>query len=98
MNTLHYQSVISVNNRNILGINDFGNKKFIRFYTTSGKKTRSFGVIKIFDVLSEPKRVVSVVFLTLLALAGYYGGKVIWDRYHPPPVKGFLNRTYRIVP
>ena len=53
------------------------------------------GSYKIFDVLSEPKRVVSVVFLTLLALAGYYGGKVIWDRYHPPPVKGFSYRTVR---
>ena len=53
------------------------------------------GSYRIFDILSEPKRVVSVVFLTLLALSGYYGGKVIWDRYHPPPVKGFPHRTVR---
>ena len=39
---------------------------------------------------SEPKRVVSVVGLVLLAIAGYHVYDWAWDKTHPPPAKGFL--------
>ena len=39
---------------------------------------------------SEPKRVVSVVGLVLLAIAGYHVYDWAWDATHPPPAKGFL--------